>query len=532
MRGSWPLEEVVNIAASKNSLPDVSPDRIKNSAWMLWHAVRNRAIKDHAPQVARHRVEGLEWRGNVKAVARTLWGGLKLKPNRQESAQAAHARTLLYKYLAQTGNMVCEERNLGMSRWWIRNTFNDAPVSVVSVQSFTARERKLTPEEAGETRPAEPVTTKFKCTFSECAETFDTTHSRMLHIYSAHKSVTEWVLESLRSLPPPVNAGEVFRHAQSNGFTGSPAGVLYQLKQLHESHKVERYYKPGSTRTANSVAYWALRGQRVNPDWHKPRCREPGCNKPFKDASLRLAHEAQAHPRSVFRVWHCQLSYDRKTPCQATFYDYHGFSGHTYRGHTEYSTEEVAEAIEKARVLASNLQAELGVPQEQPTVPDEEKPSPAEAPAPAVKSEVKPPSAPRPSQDVKPEAVEPPLTVEPVAPAVAQRISRLNPHHRSAAPSTTTTPTGASTVQTPVKLADLGKNALSTVQQLVLHHEQLAAKLAEMDDLTAKLAEKDQQLMTAMEEIDKLNAELASVKQELTKYSQLREALETFGMGK
>ena len=87
-------------------------------------------------------------------------------------------------------------------------------------------------------------------------------------------------------------------------------------------------------------------------------------------------------------------------------------------------------------------------------------------------------------------------------------------------------------MQTPVKLADLGKNALSTVQQLVLHHEQLAAKLAEMDGLTAKLAEKDQQLMTAMEEIDKLNAELASVKQELTKYSQLREALETFGMGK
>jgi hypothetical protein len=106
-------------------------------------------------------VMGYEVEVNLKRKCFDLWPGL----NQMDRASQDAFISEIYSYLRASGNAICVRKpglgEHGIPLWWFRAEWNDVKaVGVYKTTELTARERRLTPQEAGEDREPAPVTVK------------------------------------------------------------------------------------------------------------------------------------------------------------------------------------------------------------------------------------------------------------------------------------------------------------------------------------------------------------------------------------
>lgn len=140
---------------------------MENRAYALWQAVRTGAVRAHGTpangparfgldNAAGHHVEI-----NLAVKMYDLWPDLAGRPTVERTSYTRDIR----QFLRASGNAVCvrrptegnEPRQLPI--WWIRDEWRDvAAVPIFRTLELTYAERRLSVTEAGEDRPAPPVT--------------------------------------------------------------------------------------------------------------------------------------------------------------------------------------------------------------------------------------------------------------------------------------------------------------------------------------------------------------------------------------
>lgn len=103
-------------------------------------------------------IPGFRWEKPMSKITSMLWGDRLYQP---EPPTGKNLALQLNEYLRATGNAVCIQRGRGINPvWWIRGEWNGLPPAppVHPMPNATYTERTLTKDEAGENRPAAPVT--------------------------------------------------------------------------------------------------------------------------------------------------------------------------------------------------------------------------------------------------------------------------------------------------------------------------------------------------------------------------------------
>jgi hypothetical protein len=124
---------------------------------------------------------GYRWDGIFTNVYTDLWPSLhgllgsKNKNKTKDQVLAADFRIKVSAFLKHAQNVVCIyngglDPSTGSPQWFIRGEWNDDPVpfTPLKVREATRAESRLTPEQAGETREPEPVSTGWACRIARC----------------------------------------------------------------------------------------------------------------------------------------------------------------------------------------------------------------------------------------------------------------------------------------------------------------------------------------------------------------------------
>lgn len=147
-------------------------DPLESRAWAVWFSVRNGKVRaskakptvgpagiQNAPDVTS--VVGYRVEVNLTTKMRDLWKEFGSLPKVEQNSFANEIRS----FLRASGNMICVRQpglgggDHGQPEWWVREVWNDVKgVPIFKQTELTARERRLTPAEAGEDRPPAPVT--------------------------------------------------------------------------------------------------------------------------------------------------------------------------------------------------------------------------------------------------------------------------------------------------------------------------------------------------------------------------------------
>lgn len=166
------LSKIARVTTRGSGLDGVNDGSVKSNA-LLVHAAIIDEIRRLNPAAVTEvyrddadgsKVKGYVWMGAMKSVVDRLWG-------RQAAVKDPVTRQTMgveiNRYLRWTNNAVCLERHGTdtLPKWWIRAAWNDkAPLSSSGLAGITASytERRLTPHEAGEDRPASEVIVSFR----------------------------------------------------------------------------------------------------------------------------------------------------------------------------------------------------------------------------------------------------------------------------------------------------------------------------------------------------------------------------------
>jgi hypothetical protein len=141
-------------------------DPIENRGYAVWYAVRSgkartQGIPGPGPsEYGMAETQGLLVEVNLSRKMDELWSELRsIDPGARESFKS-EVRT----YLRASRNMICLRSpglgpgEHGQPLWWIRDTWNDVrAVGIFKQTELTRAEKRVTPEEAGETLPPAPV---------------------------------------------------------------------------------------------------------------------------------------------------------------------------------------------------------------------------------------------------------------------------------------------------------------------------------------------------------------------------------------
>lgn len=217
---------------------------VENRAFAVWNAVRtgkakvsgkpakgptNRGLQD---------VDGFEVEVNLTTKMRDLWNELAQSDKQSQNSFLSEVRS----FLTASGNAVCVRQpgigsgDHGQPLWWIRNEWNDVKgVPVWKALEPTATERRLTPEEAGETRSPAPVSV---------------TNG------TAPMPARERVLAFVRAANEPVYQQEIVRALRINNID---TGRL--LRALTEEKQIYRRFETGNERPTDQngryrYLYW------------------------------------------------------------------------------------------------------------------------------------------------------------------------------------------------------------------------------------------------------------------------------------
>jgi hypothetical protein len=205
------------VKATPEGLPDVSEGlAVLNSAKLLWQGAHGRiALHGGGTPHARNGRPGILAQLNVSGIIADTWDGYQPGPFHSPSN---YARSAMYRFLRDAGNMICVERRKGDgSTWWIADDWHDAPVPV------PAAERKITAAEAGEDRPEHPVEVKYACRVPGCADGKPMRPAGMgLHLRTHGLSYTDYKAMVAGEKPWPGDEPASTDVYESTGLRGDP----------------------------------------------------------------------------------------------------------------------------------------------------------------------------------------------------------------------------------------------------------------------------------------------------------------------
>jgi len=160
------FEEIARVTARGHGLDTVGDGSEKSNSFLVHQAILTDINSTRGkPEVfwradpSGARVEGYIWYGAMASVVEALW---PVESKVKDPVTKQGMGVLINKYLRHTNNAVCIDRH-GKDRtpkWWIRSTWNDAPPPSSSALPGvvpTYAERRLTADEAGETRSPAPI---------------------------------------------------------------------------------------------------------------------------------------------------------------------------------------------------------------------------------------------------------------------------------------------------------------------------------------------------------------------------------------
>ncbi len=137
------------------------------AGWLVWqHIVDEIHAHPDASRVVKMRgITGYQWKGSRHGMISRVWPGLAPVDYSKSPPAMSDERRELCKYLTQSKNMAVIQEGFKYEKttWWISQVWNDVDPNKLVATTGNWWEDKVTREEAGETRPAEPVTVKFKC---------------------------------------------------------------------------------------------------------------------------------------------------------------------------------------------------------------------------------------------------------------------------------------------------------------------------------------------------------------------------------
>lgn len=137
------------------------------AGWVVWQTIVDEIhANPDASRVTNMRgIPGYEWKGSRHGMISRVWPGLAPVDYSTQPATMSDERRELCKYLTQSKNMavIKDGHKYEKTTWWISLKWNDVDPNKLVATTGNWWEDKVTREEAGETRQAEPVMSKFKC---------------------------------------------------------------------------------------------------------------------------------------------------------------------------------------------------------------------------------------------------------------------------------------------------------------------------------------------------------------------------------
>lgn len=161
-------------------------DNLPLAGYLVWQHVMDEIRASDGKRHPLRGVDGWEWLGSRQGMISRIWPDLARPDYSTEPATMPQERRLLGAYLTGSRNMAVLETGSKERRtlWWVREDWAEVPASSALTLANTPQnedwwQRKVTPEEAGETRGAFPVTSMFRC--PDCAFTTHTASSLGTH---------------------------------------------------------------------------------------------------------------------------------------------------------------------------------------------------------------------------------------------------------------------------------------------------------------------------------------------------------------
>lgn len=208
-------------------------DALENRGYALWLSCQGKIRTSKASKVTGPPdrgvgdVLGYEIEVNLKRKVFDLWPGL----NQMDRASQDAFISEIYAYLRASGNAICVRKpglgEHGIPLWWLRETWNDVKaVGIYRQTELTAREKRLTPQEAGEDRAPSPVTVRQREEAAAAAAAADE---------SKGKAGPDEIISLLKQSPQPLYQREI---ADGLKMTSLTAGR--HLRDLEEAGKIHR----------------------------------------------------------------------------------------------------------------------------------------------------------------------------------------------------------------------------------------------------------------------------------------------------
>lgn len=276
-------------------------DPLENRGYALWLSCQGKIKTSKAPLTKGPAdrgvgdVDGYEIEVNLKRKCFDLWTELNQMDRHSQEAFTSE----VYTYLRQSGNAVCVRQpgigpgGHGIPVWWLRKEWNDVKaIGIFKQTTLTDREKRLTPQEAGEDREPAPVTVKQREEAAAAKEAADSsteeletkTEQRERQAIEILANATEPLyqreigdmmggLPSLtvgRVLRDLQNAGKVFRRQESTDERPADATGRYRFLYWREK-KVPARTTPMGVGNQTMERVWALKpGESMATGWMSP----------------------------------------------------------------------------------------------------------------------------------------------------------------------------------------------------------------------------------------------------------------------
>jgi hypothetical protein len=217
------------------------------AGWLVWqHIVDEIHANPDASRVIKMRgITGYQWKGSRHGMISRVWPNLPPVDYSTQPSTMSDERRELCRYLTQSKNMAVIQEGFKYEKttWWISQVWNDVDPNKLVATTGNWWEDKVTREEAGETRQAEPVTVKFKC--PECPFTSATSQGLAGH---RGRTIGE---HAQGNYPCPIGdcvevrtTAELFGNHVTKDHRELQLGVcrICEPPSIHESHDARRHH--------------------------------------------------------------------------------------------------------------------------------------------------------------------------------------------------------------------------------------------------------------------------------------------------
>lgn len=284
-------------------------ENLSLAAELVWQQVIDHITSGQMPGTAMPGPEGepgWRWEHSRTVVINELWPGLQAlgqaglhKPNDIVRAMAGFLKRSHNMYLIKQGSPT------QTSVWWIRGSWRQAPLTVMNLSKQDVKnwwEQRVTPQEAGEDRLPEPVTTSFDPTLVERAQQAqqEQEQSRPLPLLSP---------PPVRATRPAVPSGkpDMVKCPKCSFFDTTMALGSHQGKLAGREHPQGTFPCMLCPRVRSAPAALAQHLVKDHPEATFVVCRV--CGKPYQNSQQRARHMSDDH--NAYRRG--QSVYDRVT---------------------------------------------------------------------------------------------------------------------------------------------------------------------------------------------------------------------------